>query len=103
MKKQQAVILNSKDNVATAVTDLPVGTKVNIECQNQVLEVTMVDNIPFGHKFAVRSIEKEKDIIKYGESIGRAVCDITKGHYVHIHNVESKRGRGDWEKEVKTS
>ncbi len=34
-------------------------------------------------------------VIKYGEIIGRATCDIDVGDHVHVHNVESQRGRGD--------
>ena len=35
--------------------------------------------------------------MKYGESIGAASCDIKKGDYVHVHNLEALRGRGDLE------
>ena len=34
-------------------------------------------------------------LMKYGESIGRASRDIQKGDYVHVHNLEAMRGRGD--------
>ncbi len=33
--------------------------------------------------------------MKYGECIGAASCDIKKGDYVHVHNLEALRGRGD--------
>ncbi len=36
------------------------------------------------------------EVYKYGESIGRATQEIKSGDYVHVHNVESERGRGDW-------
>ena len=32
------------------------------------------------------------------EEIGMASAEIAKGEYVHVHNLESMRGRGDWEK-----
>lgn len=32
-------------------------------------------------------------IIKYGESIGAATCDIHPGEHVHIANVKSQRAR----------
>ena len=31
-----------------------------------------------------------------------ASADIKKGEYVHVHNLESMRGRGDWETEAET-
>jgi len=34
-------------------------------------------------------------IIKYGLSIGKASRNIRAGQYVHVHNIESNRGRGD--------
>lgn len=98
--KRQAVVTNSKDNVATAVDDITAGTKVNVELEGAPFEITLKDDITFGHKFAIRDISKSEDVIKYGESIGGATENISEGQHVHIHNVESKRGRGDWEKGV---
>ena len=46
---------------------------------------------------ALRDIRKGEHIMKYGESIGAASCDIKKGDYVHVHNLEALRGRGDLE------
>ena len=37
-------------------------------------------------------------ITKYGEEIGQATANIKAGEYVHVHNLESIRARGDWEK-----
>ena len=56
------------------------------------------DDIPFGHKFALRDIAQGELIIKYGEEIGVASRDIAQGTYVHVHNLDSMRGRGDLEK-----
>ena len=38
---------------------------------------------------------------KKGKEIGIATKDIKKGEYVHVHNLDSMRGRGDWAKEGK--
>ena len=56
---------------------------------------TLLDDIPSNHKFAPVDIKAGEPIIKYGLNIGRASCDIQQGQYVHIHNIESNRGRGD--------
>jgi altronate dehydratase small subunit len=40
-------------------------------------------------------ISKGQDVLKYGEVIGQATQDISEGKHVHVHNVESLRGRGD--------
>ena len=59
-------------------TDEPVTIKALVE-------------VPLGHKLALADIKNEDTIIKYGNDIGRAVSDIPKGGYVHVHNVKTKR------------
>ena len=41
-----------------------------------------------GHKWAKRDIKKNEDIVLNGTVIGRAICDIRQGEYVHTHNVK---------------
>ncbi|MDO4869000.1 MAG: altronate dehydratase family protein [Bacillota bacterium] len=48
--------------------------------------------IPFGHKAALREIRSGEPIIKYGVSIGAAVCDIHQGDWVHTHNMRTSLG-----------
>ena len=58
-------------------------------------ELTVLSDIPYGHKIALRDIAAGEHIIKYGESIGAAERDIPAGSYVHVHNIVALRGRGD--------
>lgn len=46
-------------------------------------------NIEDGHKYAIRDISKNENIIKYGQPIGHAICDIKKGEHVHTHNLKT--------------
>lgn len=46
-------------------------------------------NLSDGHKYALRDISKGENIIKYGNPIGHATCDIKKGEHVHTHNVKT--------------
>ena len=46
-------------------------------------------NLDDGHKYALRDIKSGEDIIKYGNPIGHAICDINKGEHVHTHNVKT--------------
>ncbi len=89
------VVLNGADNVATAMTALQEGTVVVVGGDSSV---TTTEAIPFGHKIALTAIEKGAKIIKYGEPIGVALESIALGACVHVHNVESERGRGDKER-----
>ncbi len=94
--QKQAVVINLNDNVATAVANLSTGSTVSFFLGQDVKTLTLNDPIPLGHKFALCDIAPEEEIIKYGESIGSSLSPITKGSHVHVHNMQSNRGRGDW-------
>ncbi|NLI90864.1 MAG: UxaA family hydrolase [Peptococcaceae bacterium] len=93
--QKQAVVINQKDNVATAVQDLTAGSVVSFFVGQDVEQLTLCEFIPFGHKFALCDIGKGQEILKYGESIGSALKPIPEGSHVHVHNMQSNRGRGD--------
>lgn len=88
---QRAILLHQKDNVATALTALDKGEMVSVEADERRVEVTLQDEIPFGHKCALRDISAGEDVLKYGLSIGRALEDVKAGSWVHVHNCRSDR------------
>jgi (2R)-sulfolactate sulfo-lyase subunit alpha len=53
--------------------------------------VKLRDNVPLGHKVAMRDVAECKAVIKYGREIGKAVKPIAKGAHVHIHNLRTQR------------
>lgn len=85
------IILHPSDNVGTAVADLATGDRVDVGGT----PVTVSEAVPFGHKVALTPIKAGETILKYGELIGLALVDVAQGGCVHVHNVESQRGRGD--------
>lgn len=87
----KVILLDGRDNVATAIEDIAKGDEV----QAGKTRVTAIEAVPFGHKIALSAIPHGGTIFKYGESIGLAEGDIAAGAYVHVHNVDSQRGRGD--------
>jgi altronate dehydratase small subunit len=93
MKK--AIVLDTKDNVATLLSDVDKNDVVQARTGQEVTTLRVKEKIPFGHKFAVKKIVRGENVIKYGEVIGQATCDIEEGSHAHVHNVESLRGRGD--------
>lgn len=99
-----ALKVNDKDNVATIFANgIKDGMVVEVRDKKGNREaVTVICDVPYGHKIAVTDIRKGEEITKYGEEIGMASADIKKGEYVHVHNLESMRGRGDWETEAET-
>lgn len=92
-QRSKAIIINEKDNVATAIAALKVGATVALELQGRKEKVKLLSAIPMGHKFALREIPIGTDVIKYGEPIGQATASIRRGEHVHVHNVVSHRGR----------
>jgi altronate dehydratase small subunit len=90
-------MVSDKDNVATIFAqNISDGSKVEVrDKKGGSKTVEVIGDIPYGHKIALTDIAKGEQIVKYGESIGSASKSIKKGEYVHIHNLESRRGRGD--------
>ncbi len=85
-------VIDERDNVATNVADeIPAGTQVDVN--GTIIET--LDVIPYGHKMALKTIPEGGTVLKYALSIGTATQDIQPGNHVHVHNVESNRGRGD--------
>ena len=85
------LVLDDDDNVATALEDVPADREVEYEgCT-----VTVAEEVAFGHKFALEPIPAGETVRKYGKVIGRTTRDVTPGEWVHTHNCESTRGRGD--------
>jgi len=91
---QHGVLMHKvEDDVGVAVVDLAPGMEmqaVTVEGQ-PAGSVKVVEEVPLGHKVAMRDIPKGKEVIKYGRTIGRAVQAILAGSHVHIHNLKSMR------------
>ncbi|ADY56141.1 SAF domain protein [Syntrophobotulus glycolicus DSM 8271] len=92
---RKAVVINTNDNVATVVENAESGDDINFFHAREMKNIVLKDNVPCGHKIAIKPIVKGQDILKYGESIGKALQDIRIGEHVHVHNIASNRGRGD--------
>lgn len=77
--------IHSSDSVAVALEQLKCGDVLDF----YGYEITIKNDIPAGHKFAIKDIPKGEDIIKYAYAIGHAKVDIKTGEHVHTHNVKS--------------
>jgi altronate dehydratase small subunit len=93
--RRDAIVIKRQDNVATAIQDIPMGKSAAVGVEEESVIVKVIQDIPLGHKLALRRISSGEKILKYGTVIGRATQDIQPGEHVHVHNVESMRGRGD--------
>lgn len=97
MDMKLALKVDDLDNVATIfANDVEDGMTVLVkDKKGDTEQIKISGNVPYGHKIALFDIKKGEKIMKYGECIGAASCDIKKGDYVHVHNLEALRGRGD--------
>ena len=77
MEKTRFIRISARDNVAVAVEALRAG--------EEACGVTLTQDIPAGHKFALLPIAAGEDVIKYAFPIGHATADIAPGAWVHTH------------------
>ena len=83
----RAALLRPLDDVATALVDLSRGSSLCVSNGPVTRDVTLVDDIRTGHKFAVRALASGLRIRKYGEYIGRTSQPVAAGEWVHEHNL----------------
>ncbi len=81
------------DDVGVAIKDLKKGEIVKGKTFDgkQIYEIEVKEDIPYGHKIALRDIEVNEKVMEYGEIIGKAIEKIVRGSHVHVHNIKSLR------------
>jgi hypothetical protein len=90
-----AALLHPRDDVATALIDLPAGTRVTLASGETRCTVAIAEPIAAGHKFAVHAVDKGWRVRKYGEYIGRMTRDVGPGEWVHVHNLSTAALRSE--------
>lgn len=87
------LVHNARDNVAVAVTDIKSGQDLAGAglSDGTPYNLTAHQDIPLGHKIALKDLNVGDTVIKYGEDIGRVVAPIRAGEHVHVHNLKTKR------------
>lgn len=91
--KKGILLHEAADDVGVAAMDLKAGEEVEaVTLEGKlVTPLKLVEDIPLGHKVAMRKLSAEKHIIEYGREIGYAVSSIAAGAHVHVHNIKSLR------------
>ena len=79
--RSPTIRLHPDDNVIIALKDLVIGDPV------PGLDAPLLQSVPRGHKIAMQPIAIGSCVIRYGQIIGVATCDITAGNHVHVHNL----------------
>ena len=77
--------INPTDNVIIALKDFSAGEIIEVDEQ----KLTVVGDVPKGHKIALTAIAENEDIIKYGAPIGHATQAIEAGEHIHVQNLKT--------------
>lgn len=85
---QDFIRIHEDDNVAVALRPIAKGEQLTVG----QYQVTALEEIPQGHKFALKPIAQGGEVIKYGFRIGNAKEDIPAGGWVHVHNLKTALG-----------
>jgi (2R)-sulfolactate sulfo-lyase subunit alpha len=88
------LVHSPKDNVGVVVVEgLKAGTAMLgvITESDTTLKLDARQDIPIGHKVALKPMKKGDTVVKYGEDIGKIVADVGAGEHVHVQNLKTKR------------
>lgn len=88
------ILHDARDTVAVVVVE---GVKVGDELtgwlmdEDRTITLRARQNIPIGHKIALRDMAVGDAAVKYGVEIGRVVMPISAGEHAHVHNIKTQR------------
>ena len=88
------VLHEAKDNVAVVVVEgVTAGQSLTgwVMDEDRMIELKALQDIPIGHKLALKDLALNDTIFKYGIDIGRVVAPIQVGQHAHVHNIKTKR------------
>lgn len=85
--KMNAILIDGCDSVVTVTQAVKKGECVCYRIDGKDVELSALDDIPMYHKIAVTDIAVGEGVYKYGQYIGRALCDIRAGEHIHTHNL----------------
>ncbi|MBR1852382.1 MAG: altronate dehydratase [Lachnospiraceae bacterium] len=89
---QNFLKINDNDNVVVALNTIPKGDSIKVPVDGVEKEITALEEIPAGHKMALKDIPEGGEVIKYGYRIGNAKEAIKTGNWIHVHNVKTALG-----------
>ncbi len=78
--------IHPDDNVVVCLEEMKKGESITLSNGNTI---EALEDIPAGHKIAIKDVPSGSDIIKYGYAIGHSTEDITIGRWVHTHDIKT--------------
>ena len=88
------ILHDAEDTVAVVVVEgVGRGTALTgwIMDEDRLIELEARQDIPIGHKVALKDMAAGATVVKYGVDIGKVVEPIKKGEHAHVHNIKTKR------------
>jgi len=88
------VLHDAKDTVAVVVVEgVKAGTELTgwIMDEDKSTQVQARQDIPIGHKVALKDMHPGDTVWKYGIDMGKVVAPIKAGEHAHVHNIKTKR------------
>lgn len=88
------VLHDAKDTVAVVVVEgVNAGTAMTgwIMDEDRMINVQALQDIPIGHKVALKDMAVGDTVLKYGIDMGKVVANIKAGQHAHVHNIKTKR------------
>ncbi len=77
--------INPADNVAVAILNLSAGETISVNG----LDIKLNEDVPAGHKFALKDFAVDDHIVKYGYAIGHAITPIKQGDWVNEKKIKT--------------
>lgn len=82
---KEFIKINPADNVAVAISPLTKGSVINVDGD----DITLVTDVPAGHKVALRDIAEGENVIKYGFPIGHTIHTVAKGSFLDHNDIKT--------------
>ena len=88
------VLHDASDTVAVVVVEgVKAGMALNgwIMDEDRSVEIVARQDIPIGHKVALKDMTPGDTVVKYGLDMGKVVAPIRAGEHAHVQNIKTKR------------
>ena len=88
------ILHDAEDTVAVVVVEgVKAGTALTgwVMDDDRTIALEARQDIPIGHKVALRDMAVGDTVVKYGIDMGKVVEPIRKGEHAHVHNIKTKR------------
>ena len=88
------VLHDAGDSVAVVVTEgVKAGMTLNgwIMDEDRMISLPARQDIPIGHKIALKNMTPGDTVLKYGIDMGKVTAPIRAGDHAHVHNIKTKR------------